>query len=53
MPASKRSKKTAQTEASQIRHFKKAARDLGCDESEKAFDKALGKIAKAKPASKK
>jgi hypothetical protein len=33
----------------QRRAFVKAARELGCDESEEAFDRALGKIAKAPP----
>ena len=33
---------------SQITVFRKTARDLGCDESEAAFDKALKKIGKAK-----
>jgi hypothetical protein len=34
----------------QIANFKKTARELGCDESEAIFDKAMGKIGKAKPA---
>jgi hypothetical protein len=34
----------------QHRAFKKVARELECDESEKTFDKALAKIGKAKPA---
>ena len=34
----------------QIEDFKKTARDLECDESEKAFDKTLRKIGAAKPA---
>lgn len=29
--------------------FVKTARELGCDESEDAFDRALGRIAKAPP----
>jgi hypothetical protein len=33
----------------QHRDFVKAARELGVDESEEAFDRALGKIAKAPP----
>jgi hypothetical protein len=33
----------------QHKAFKATAHALECDESEKAFDKALGKIAKAKP----
>lgn len=32
----------------QIRAFKKKARELDCGESEEAFDKALGKIGRAK-----
>lgn len=35
--------------ADQHAEFVKAARELGCDESEEAFDRALGKIAKAPP----
>ena len=31
----------------QSKKFKDAARDLDCDLDEKAFDRALGKIAKA------
>jgi hypothetical protein len=31
----------------QLKHFKEAARELGADESEEAFDKALKKIAQA------
>ena len=34
---------------SQIRAFKDAARAFECDESEEAFDRALGKIGKATP----
>lgn len=34
---------------SQHEQFVKAARELGTDESEDAFDKVLGKIAKAPP----
>jgi hypothetical protein len=33
----------------QHREFVKAAREIGTDESEDAFDKMLGKIAKAPP----
>jgi hypothetical protein len=33
----------------QRRKFIKAARELGCDEDEDAFDKALRKIASEKP----
>jgi len=31
----------------QVRRFRDTARALGCDESEEAFDKALGKIGRA------
>lgn len=34
---------------SQSTKFKEIARELGCDEDEKAFDDKLRKIAKAKP----
>ena len=40
-----RSKKL--TEAEQIEAFKRAARELGCDDDEKAFDKKLKKVATA------
>jgi hypothetical protein len=33
----------------QIAKFRKIARELECNESEEAFDRALGKIGKAKP----
>ena len=33
----------------QHREFVKAARELGCDESEEAFDKVLRKVASAPP----
>lgn len=36
-------------DSTQLRTFRKAARDLGADESEAVFDAALGKIAKHKP----
>ena len=35
--------------ADQHREFVKAARELGCDESEEAFDKVLRKVASAPP----
>jgi hypothetical protein len=35
-------------EAAQHKAFKEAARELGCDESEGSFDRALGKIGKSK-----
>jgi hypothetical protein len=34
---------------SQLRAFRKAARELGCDPGEKRFQDALRKVAKAKP----
>jgi hypothetical protein len=34
------------TPAQQSAAFKKAARELGCDESEERFDQALKKVAK-------
>jgi|GEM_PF-4862919 len=36
-------------EAQQHREFVKAARELGADESEEAFDKVLKRVAKAPP----
>jgi hypothetical protein len=33
----------------QVDRFVETARQLGCDEDEKAFDETLKKIAKAKP----
>jgi hypothetical protein len=45
----KESRNRATENASQIAAFKKTARELGCDESEAKFDKALKKIGKAKP----
>jgi hypothetical protein len=41
-------KKDSIKPSSQHRAFKEAARALECDESEMAFDKALGKIGSAK-----
>jgi hypothetical protein len=35
--------------AEQLKAFQKAARELGCDDDEKAFDKVLKKIASAPP----
>jgi len=35
----------------QVDKFRELARELGTDESEKAFDAALKKVAKAKPVS--
>ena len=37
------------TSADQHHEFVKAAREIGTDESEEAFDKVLGRIAKAPP----
>jgi hypothetical protein len=34
---------------SQIQKFRKAARDLGCEQDEKQFEEALRTVAKAKP----
>ena len=34
----------------QIERFKETARQLGCDEDEKAFDEKLARIARKKPA---
>jgi hypothetical protein len=31
----------------QVAEFKRAAREIGCDESEAVFDRALGKVASA------
>jgi hypothetical protein len=36
-------------EKSQSERFKQAARELGCDESEERFDRALKKVAKPVP----
>ena len=41
--------KIKQQAENQHREFFKAARELGTDESEEAFDKVLGKIASAPP----
>jgi hypothetical protein len=37
------------TPSDQHKLFQEAARDLGCDDSEEAFDRALKKIASAPP----
>ena len=42
-------KKTKMTDADQIKAFKEAARELGCDDDEKTFDKVLKKISSAPP----
>jgi hypothetical protein len=41
-------KKIRLNEGDQHKAFKDAARNLDCDESEESFDRALGKIGKAK-----
>lgn len=40
-------KKAKMTDAEQMKAFKQAARELGCDDDEKAFDKKLKKVATA------
>lgn len=42
-------KKTKLTPEEQLKAFKQAARELGCDDDEKAFDKKLKKVATPKP----
>jgi hypothetical protein len=41
---------SAQDDRSQLERFRAAARELGTDESEEAFDRALRKVASAPPA---
>lgn len=48
MPESK-ARENRKDEKAQVAAFRKAARQLGCDESEAAFDAALKKVAKAPP----
>lgn len=43
------SKKPQEQTASQLERFKQAARELGADESARAFEDKLKRIAKAKP----
>ena len=43
------SRKGSEAQATQSERFIKAARELGCDESEEAFDAALRKVAKHRP----
>ena len=43
------SKPLKNTEPEQIDRFKELAREIGCDESEDAFEAALRKLAAAKP----
>jgi hypothetical protein len=40
---------TSSNERGQLERFKEAARALECDDDPKAFEKRVGKIAKAKP----
>lgn len=42
-------KEASRASKSQSQKFRDAARELGCDGSEKHFDEALAKIAKQKP----
>ena len=42
-------KKTKMSAGEQVKAFREAARELGCDDDEKAFDKVLKKIASAPP----
>jgi hypothetical protein len=42
-------KRNQDTTKSQSRKFREAARELGCDEDEAAFEARLKKIAKAQP----
>jgi hypothetical protein len=46
--AAKTQSKTTLNKGGLPHNFKSVARRLGCDESEAAFDKALGKIGEAK-----
>jgi hypothetical protein len=42
-------KKTNRRSDEQVSRFKEAARELGCDDSEEAFDEALRKVARHRP----
>jgi hypothetical protein len=42
-------KKAKATPDDQVKRFRKAARELGCDESEERFQEALRTVAKHKP----
>jgi hypothetical protein len=42
-------KKPSNNPKDQIKAFRKAARDLGCDDNEERFKDALRTVAKAKP----
>lgn len=44
---------TNQKDQKQVEAFRKAARELGCDEDEGRFQEALRQIAKAKPSASK
>ena len=44
-----RSIQTKSPSSDQVKAFRKAARELGCDESEDRFKEALRTVAKAKP----
>ena len=41
---------TSDEKKAQIERFKETARQLGCDEDEKAFDEKLARIVRHKPA---
>ena len=45
----KTSKKSQSSDPAQSERFIKAARELGCDESEERFDAVLKKVAKHRP----
>jgi hypothetical protein len=49
MPAKHKTIHRESGDKSQVRAFRKAARELGCDESEDRFKEALQRIAKQKP----
>jgi hypothetical protein len=42
-------KLSKETPADQVKAFRKAARELGCDDNEDRFKEALRTVAKAKP----
>jgi hypothetical protein len=46
-------KKTGRPSEQQVGRFKDAARELGCDESEAAFDEKLKKIVARRPSAEK
>lgn len=45
----KPARQPSKADKSQVERFREAARELGCDEGEDAFDKALRKIASGRP----